>query len=270
MPESARTCLICGRDLAATVDWVRHCPKCAGVSEGSQERFLSEKGYFLEFAEPKPAEYYEHFVGGPNEVPGAVCNGHGCNRPFIRLLTLDLRDPKLSFIPSVTREGGGGPAAQQFPLFYCWVCGGWPTYRLEPSGHVEIIGRSSTGPEEDFPYPDYPRDFPARRAVLKPVPPNVQRIIRQANAGTLESDLRFDSKYEPYLIPHHQVGGVPYLVQGVHECGSCPRCGGLMSVLATAASDSGGERPFVDNSFVQVVFEYCPPCQVVSATHECD
>ncbi len=239
------------------------------MPEKPQLSFLSEQGYHLEFANSPAPLGFEHSVGGPHEVAGAACNGHGCNRPFIRLLTLDLRDPKLSFISRFKREAAGRVAAYQLPLYYCWACGGWPTYRLEPTGHVTVIGRSSTGPEKDFPYPDYPAHFPERRAVLTPIPTEVQRIIREANAGTLDPDLRFDSPHETHLRPHHQVGGSPYFVQGTYECNDCPGCGGLMKVLASVAADSGSEKPFVDDPFTQVVFDYCAPCLIVSASHQC-
>jgi hypothetical protein len=270
MTNEGRHCLTCGGDLGSAADWARHCPKCAGVPEEPQLRLMSEQGFYLEIADSASPQWFEHSVGGPHDVSGAVCNGHGCNRPFIRLLTLDLRDPRLSFMSGMKREAAGAVASHQMPLFYCWVCGGQPTYRLERTGPVTVIGRSSTGPEKDFPYPEYPAQFPARRAVLSPIPSEIQKIVRESNAGTLDPDLRFDSKYESHLRPRHQVGGSPYFVQGNHECNDCPSCGSLMQVLASASADSGSEKPFIGDPFTQVVFEYCVPCQIVSASHHSD
>jgi hypothetical protein len=231
---------------------------------------MSGQGYYLEFVKPSSRMVFDHSVGGPHEVPGAVCNGHGCNRPFVRLLALDLRNPSLSLIPRVKRAEAGGVAAHQIPLFYCWGCAGSSSYRLESAGGVTVIGRGSTGPEKDFPYPKYPGHFPLRRAVLKPIPPDVQRVIQESNAETLDSDVRIDSKFEPHLRPHHQVGGTPYFVQGMFECADCSSCGDLMKILATAAADSGSKKPFVKDPFTQVVFEYCPRCCIVSASHQSD
>lgn len=256
---TARACATCGADLSQAQDWVRHCPKCAGIQEEAESLYFSDRGYYLEFKKSR----FAHAIGGRNELPGAVCNGHKCDRPFLRLLTLDLKDPKLSFIPALKH----GPS---LPLLYCWPCGGEPTYRLDPSGRITVIGRSSTGREKDFPYPDYPEAFPKRAASLVPVPAEIQLRIREANAGTIDPGLKFSRKLASHMEPHHHIGGAPYLVQGDREPGPCPQCGEPMPVLASASSESGSERGFVDDPFTQVVFEYCSSCRIVSATHESD
>lgn len=256
---TARACATCGADLSQAQDWVRHCPKCAGIQEEAESLYFSDRGYYLEFKKSR----FAHAVGGRNELPGAVCNGHKCDRPFLRLLTLDLKDPKLSFIPALKH----GPS---LPLLYCWRCGGEPSYRLDPSGRVTVIGKSSTGPEKDFPYPDYPEFFPEQAVRLIAIPSAVQRRICEANARTIDKDVEFSPEFAPHMEPHHQVGGIPYLLEGDREPELCPQCEKPMPILGSACSESGSKMKFARNRFMQVVFEYCADCQIVHASYECD
>jgi hypothetical protein len=71
--------------------------------------------------------------------------------------------------------------------------------------------------------------------------------------------------------PSHQVGGEPYLIQQNLETRiECVDCGGTMPFFACIGDDAFGKGKFTGNPYVQVVFHFCPRCEVICAYQQCD
>jgi hypothetical protein len=254
--------------FAPDAEWQRHCRACAEIPKVEKAAFFSLQGYILDLAPAGTAPEFGHAIAGEHTITGAVCGDRACAAPLLRMLTLDLRDPKLAFIGGFKRCAAGGVPADHLPLFYCWRCGGMPEYRLLENGAVEMLGTMSFGPPER---PDHPTHFPPHPAVLAPISADVQRVISACNDQTLDSDTKFGERYGHLLRPRHQVGGEPYLSQGsLRDPDECLVCRGPAPILATAADDAGDGRKFVGDSFVHVTFTYCAKCQIVTAQNECD
>lgn len=224
--------------------------------------FWSRQGYFVEFQPPKKSPPWTHRFCGAHKIPGAICAS--CQRPLLRLLSLDTRDRRLPFDSTV----------EQIHLLFCWTCGGEPlTYRLLDNGEVQVIGRpkGAGSRDPDFPYSNYPTHFPGKKVALRAISSKAQNLIRRANLR--EVDEISESRQHPgVLTPRHQVGGEPYLVQGtrrdIHE--RCGLCSQEMPILACIGDDSGTKKGFVGNRFVQVIYHYCVACRFVTAYNECD
>ncbi len=218
------------------------------------------QGYFLEITDSSGP--FDHSLGGTHKLRKADCPT--CKRPFLLMMSLDVRDPKL---------GLQLPGQQALPLLYCWSCGPNMDYQIQSDGRVKLID-----PDEDgwagscFPYEPYPKSFPRKSLRLEPVPSGIQDMIRKHNAGKLDDRGQVPEEWSRHLAPRHQVGGEAYFVQrncveGGWECASC---GKDAPFLASVADEAGDGRRFHKNSFLQVVFHYCQDCRVVNAYHECD
>ena len=178
-----------------------------------------------------------HVFCGDHEIAGADCPN--CCAPLMQMMVLDVSDEQLTL---------GQLGVERVPLLFCWRCNiaqGVTQYQLLRDGGIELLKfkRGTQGP--DFPYDDYPESFP--RATFDLV----------AVSG------------EQSLAPRHQVGGKPYLMQGLRDI-RCKVCRRRMSFLACVADGATEGRSFVDNSFVQVLFHICPTDAVVASYHECD
>jgi hypothetical protein len=103
---------------------------------------------------------------------------------------------------------------------------------------------------------------------LTPLTAEEQATIRAVNQGQVDKHAVF--KQRPDLCrPEHQIGGEPFLLQPWIEL-SCVRCGRVMPFLASIGDDSGSERGFTGNAFVQTVFSLCMVCRTVGAYQQSD
>lgn len=220
-----------------------------------------------------PDEAAQHTFCGAHRIPGAWCF-YG-DHPLLRLLSLDTADERL---------GLADLGVPQVHLLYCWRCDvGDLDYRLERDGSVSVFGEKEWGallrqrgvdieevrarlrqPETDYPYSGYPAAFPSRSARLVAVAQDDEQALLAAERG---EDV---SLPEALTTPKHQVGGLPYLVQGTSYIPACPGCGADMAFVATIADDCGDPRGFVGNEWVQVVFFLCADCKRVHALNMAD
>lgn len=104
-----------------------------------------------------------------------------------------------------------------------------------------------------------------------PLTDEEQQAICQLNAKEVES-LDIPDKLNYLSIPSHQIGGEPWLVQTGWDCWqlSCPLCSHEMLFLASISNDALLPRGFADYDFLQIIYSYCPTCQVVGAVQGCD
>ena len=178
-----------------------------------------------------------HLFCGAHDIAGAGCPN--CDRPLMRMMSLDASDERIEL---------AGLGVERVPLLFCWLCNiaqDVTQYRLRGDGGMELLRfkRGTQGP--DFPYPGYPVSFPEARFELAPVP------IAATDA------------------PRHQVGGRPFVVQGLRDV-RCKVCRRRMRFLACIADDATQGGTFAGNSWVQTVFHVCLDDGVIASYHECD
>jgi hypothetical protein len=85
-----------------------------------------------------------------------------------------------------------------------------------------------------------------------------------------------DDDDDDLFSPRHQVGGPPFIYNPSKTF--CPLCSTEMPVLAAICDSAIGNDPFgveQENSFtgnggVQMLFQFCRDCSVVSAYQSCD
>jgi hypothetical protein len=189
---------------------------------------------------------------------------------LLRLLTLDAKDGRLNLDP--TRH----PLVH---LLYCWTCSipfGEFSYRVNPDGGVELLRvPPRQGPNvehgEAGPYDGYTGKFPHRQVALRPLSEDAQRrlVAHQTDESVyLKSE---DDLFEP----RHQVGGFPFVLNPTKTL--CPVCSAEMPVLAAICDDAAGDRSFDDaktfagsGGGLQMMFQFCRPCSVISAYHSMD
>lgn len=217
-------------------------------------------GYIVRVAEPGARTELQHRLFGSHAITGAVSPSSG--RPLLRLLQLDMADPRLGF------NGGSGDV---LPLLFSWSCAMSQSpviYRVKSSIAIELMICRGGEAYDDFPYADYPEHFPERLVALFPISASEQDTIRDLNCGRLvAADL--PTSHRELCVPRHQVGGEPFLVQPWQSL-DCPSCNRPMPFLASIGDDSGMPEGLTGNRFVQTCFSYCRPCRVVGVRQQCD
>jgi hypothetical protein len=221
-------------------------------------------GYWLNFT-PEGDEV-QHRFGGTPEFAGAGCPR--CQRPLLRLLSLDTRDQALEL---------KSPEVPYLHLLYCWTCSipfGPFSYRLSLDGSVDLLEVPERIVELEHglegPYDGYTGVFPLQHVSLVPQSAK-QRTVLERHWKSHSDDT--DSVL---FEPRHQVGGHPFIYN--REERSCVECHGRMPLLATICNDAAGNNPwrqdsmntFTDNGGVQMMFFFCENCYVISAAHSCD
>jgi hypothetical protein len=217
-------------------------------------------GYVAHVAEQGEKEELQHRLFGAHSIAGAVSPNSG--RPLLRLLQLDMADPRLGF------DGNPGDL---LPLLFSWSCEmsqSPVTYRVKSNTAIELMIYRRGNAYDDFPYARYPSHFPERIAALVPIPATDQDAIRDINSGGLDpADL--PAGWRDLNVPRHQVGGEPFFVQPWVSL-ECPSCNRSMPFLASVGDDTGTPEGLTGNRFVQTCFSYCRSCRVVGARQQCD
>lgn len=222
-----------------------------------------EMGYFVDYSSlQNKNEKNIHIFCGKHEVQSAICPN--CKKPLLRYLMLDLSDDILEF-PKTDLSS--------LSFFFCWTCNiaqSFFFYKTIDMGEIKILSYEKGGCSNDFPYIDYPLNFPESRALLKQIPNDIQNAISQVNSGKVD-EYDFDKETRFFMRPKHQIGGEPYLVQGeLTEEIICPECKQNMKLLASFGDDCNDTRGFTGNTYVQVLYFFCSTCSVLCAYQQCD
>lgn len=201
--------------------------------------FLSIPRRGLSLTFPAHPHQFDHVAAGEHDIPGATCPN--CKKALLRLLSLDVRDPRLEL---------DGLARAFVHLLFCWTCPlslGF-TYALGQDGGIALVDHATGAPTPDFPWRDYPVHFAGSAVELVPI---------DATAGG------------PPRHQAHQVGGQPRFVQAPPE-DFCPHCGGPMVFLALVADEPPQGGSMCGNDAVQIVFTLCREDRVVTCSQQCD
>jgi hypothetical protein len=217
-------------------------------------------GHFLEPSQEFTGRKY--VIGGPCDVRGAVSPNSG--RALLQLASLYVAEGALEL------KGWPSPSIKLLYSWTCAICEGRFSYgQLEES--IELIEVERGEAYSEFPYPHYPNAFREVPARLVALTNEEQASIRRINSA--KGDRQFELIYNmPNLaIPRHQVGGEPYFVSPEMKSSLCPKCQKEMSFLAAIGNNSYCDSfGFTGNDFVQVVYQICAGCGVVSADNYAD
>ncbi|MHB0938005.1 MAG: hypothetical protein ACYC6A_16575 [Armatimonadota bacterium] len=223
---------------------------------------LIPQGYLLFDSNPKISPY-QHLRFGKVNRKDARCPC--CRRPFFRMLEIDISDPRL---------GLSGMPFSCLPLYYCFTCRlglDHFYYRVNADNSVESITKRFTGEGDPFHMTiRWPDESGAR---LQPLTIEEQAFL----AGSYKDmPLSWSVHEEPppfhQLYGHNdQIGGIPFL-----DCDwedyqfFCPLCEQEMPFLATFAAATPDGTPLCGKeNDIQLVYAFCPACQVVGTIHTC-
>jgi len=234
---------------------------------------------------------YDHWQGGPAYHEGAKCTK--CKRALLLLWDFNAKDPR--FVVD------GRPLfkpLKRLPLYYCWTCVSDIDYRVVAPDRIEVLKMEGRRQGKDFPYKNFPLEFPKQPIVLQRLSTLPQAIKKSLGTRMFDKVPAPANKLLSHWLGHpvlygsniwwHQFGGVPWLIQG-QESIVCPRSecsygrsGQPMKVLATVINDPQAGLPMVQsmedlaenkghaNHFVQVVYHICPQCLTIHAGNRCD
>ena len=227
--------------------------KVARVAEGSDGRF-------------------HHVFGGSGNHKGIT--PVGCPKPLHHLYTFDTSDP--TFPLRI-------PGFRFLPLYYCFpynagACG----YRLKSETEIEVLYMETKKLEPNFPYENYPSEFPQREVRLIPISYEQHKTL----VFYLEADVEaLDNKDRELILtewqyPFTQLGGIHRMWQGRPSV-PCPnkscengRFSCFMEVFAVVwneplkgvflweEDDNGG-------CDIQTIFQICPKCHAIHACNRC-
>ena len=228
---------------------------------------------------PGRGKRYQHFFGGPPRHRGTVpkCGKH----PVHLLYDLDLRDPKLGLtLPGVPRL----PlyAAIQYEVSDL-------TYLVLEEDRIQILAPLARAWSKDFPYEEYPAEFPRVPVVADALQYDDYKTLVFAFTATQQMLYPEElSKRDRELLknlgyPFTQVGGVQFMWQDVPwwECpnSSCPNRGESWNAEVFAVV---WEQPVpnVDlwepkpkpgvNGCNQLIFSRCRGCGAIHSANACD
>jgi hypothetical protein len=234
-------------------------------SNPDQTSGIPEQGYWLNFSPDANAIQHE-FCGQP-DIKGASCPN--CMKPLLRILSLSAKDPVLTLDYAKTPT---------IHLLYCWTCSipyGSFSYRMKQDGSIELLQVPEPMPGTEFglegPYEGYIGEFPLCHVSLLPQSDSEREKLKERWSSNAE-----DETDDPVFEPRHQVGGYPFIYNPIKL--NCPECTGAMKLLASICNDAAGNNPwqsepsktFVDNGGVQMFFQFCSNCSVISAAHSND
>ena len=221
---------------------------------------ITEQGYFVNYLAKKSKADQNHYFCGDHRVSGADCPT--CKKPLLRFLKVDMLDTRLYLESSPFED---------LSLLYCWTCNIAQApfyYQLKLDGGIDLLEYEKGGTKNDFPYKNYPIFFPGSHVRLDEITKDIQQDIILLNEGRKDE---CGEAVQSHKLdrPKHQIGGVPFFVQGLPKM-KCLEGNEEMPFLASIADDTVDGKGFTGNPFVQVIFHYCEKCHVVGAIQRCD
>jgi hypothetical protein len=234
---------------------------------------------------------HDHWQGGKARHAEAVCTT--CDRPLLLLWDLNGKDPRFRVDGSQVFKW-----LDRLPLYYCWTCCAEMDYCVTAPNRIVILKNEGTYQGRDFPYKRFPLEFrrqPLQLDQLADMPQSLKKLIPYHWGEPVPTKVR---KYFANWLGHrvkdgfdiwwHQLGGLPWLVQGPEEilCPN-PRCPGSrhrwrMKILAVIRNDPPSGLPMIEtmrqvkrvhgdfDHWNEVVFHICKKCLTIHVGSRCD
>ena len=219
---------------------------------------------------------FNHSFGGTPVHRGI--KPRGSSQPLHLLYTFDTKDP---LVPVRI------PRVRYFPLYYCFPYNaGALGYQIVSDEEIKILYMETKQVEPDFPYENYPREFPETPVALTPISYEEHKTL--VYYFTLE-DCNLQSKHlseedRAFLkqigYPFTQLGGIQRMWQGVPDV-PCPnrKCENhkyncFMQVFAVVWNHPLPNVSLWDDDpksswEVQIIFQICPQCRSIYACNRC-
>ena len=222
---------------------------------------VQQKGFFINYKPAPEGTQVENKFCGSHDIEGATCPN--CKKPLLRFLTVNSDDKHIDI---------GKYQYKKIHFMYCWTCNISQReffYQIIDDNKVSIIQYSKGGVQKDFPYPNYPENFPLGKIDFIEISEEDQRIISKVNSEEID-EFDLPDKDSHLSIPKHQFGGEPCLVQMEFDKINCPKCKSEMQFIVSIADDCIDDRGFVENEYVQVLYYYCKDCCMIGAIQHSD
>jgi hypothetical protein len=239
-----------------------------------------------------------HWFGGEPYHKGAKCPV--CKIPLLLIADLSCVALRVNEPARLFHE------LDRLPLYYCWrCCASGLSYRFVAPDKLEILRNDGNPQGDDFPYRNFPAEFPRKAVSVVPIPYETAKLLtleQEVDRKWLsEADQRTLSEQLP-LLRHggfadwrsnfHQIGGVIRPLQGHGRIG-CPNklCKAhksfmdgyatQMKELAIICNDPRSGLPMVESmedfkktskfdEWVQIVYWVCEECLTIAVSNECD
>ena len=216
---------------------------------------------------------FRHFFGGKPKHKGITPKG--CKLPLHLVYTFDTADPAFPLqIPGI----------RNLPLYYSFpynagACG----YRVKSETEIEVLYMETKKVERDFPYANYPAEFPERAVRLAPISYDQHKSLvyyLEADDKAVLSDADQQLILQDYHYPFTQLGGIHRMWQGIPTV-ACPnpsceysKYSCFMDVLAVVWNEPHAgvflwDAETADGCDVQVIFQICPKCHSIHACNRC-
>jgi hypothetical protein len=215
---------------------------------------------------------FRHLFGGPAKHKGAIPKG--CKVPLHLVYTFDTADPALPLqIPGI----------RLLPLYYSFPYnGGACGYRVKSETEIEVFYMENKKVEKDFPYADYPSQFPERSVRLASISYEEHKTLVFFLEAGEEALSEADRKMimSDYRYPFTQLGGVHRMWQGIPAV-ACPnpsceysKYSCFMDLFAVIWNEPHPgvflwDAESADCCDVQVIFQICPKCHSIHACNRC-
>lgn len=221
---------------------------------------------------------FDHRFGGAPVHSGV--KPHRNNQPLHLVYNFDCRDP---LVP-VSVAG-----ARYLPLYYCFPYNaGAVGYRVVSDTEIEILYMETKEVMHDFPYENYPHEFPEMPVSLTPISYEEQKtLVYYMECEDYNLTRKHFSKEDRAFLkqsgyPFTQLGGIQRMWQGVPDV-PCPnkKCKNhkytcFMQVFAVVWNQPVPKVYLWDNDpesrddwEIQTIFQVCPLCQSIYACNRC-
>ncbi len=225
---------------------------------------------------PNVAGSFQHRFGGTPAHHGIKPGGN--NQPLHLLYTFDTRD---ALVPVRV------PGARYLPLYYCFPYNaGAVGYRVVSDEEIEILYMETKHVQPDFPYANYPNEFPETPVSLIPISYEEHKTLvyyltcedYNLQKKYLSNEDRVFLKQSGY--PFTQLGGIQRMWQDIPEV-PCPNskckyhkfeC--FMQVFAVIWNQPVPKVYLWDDDpksrwEIQTIFQICPLCNSIYACNRC-
>ena len=227
---------------------------------------------------PGATSSFHHRFGGSPLHRGIVPNGN--SQPLHLLYTFDTTDP---LFPVRL------PHARYLPLFYCFPYNaGDVGYRVISDDEIEILHMQNEYVERDFPYENYPNEFPETPVSLVPISYEEHKtLVYHLACEDYFVEDEFKSASDRTFLkqsgyPFTQLGGIQRMWQDVPTV-PCPNkwcenhefdC--FMEVFAVVWNQPvpgvylwDNDPEFRDDTEIQTIFQICSLCHSIYACNRC-